>query len=57
MRCLILVSLLLIGCGDSNNPFHPDNAGQFCDVRGGVQLIEGGFIYCNDGAFIEEDNL
>jgi hypothetical protein len=48
----------MVGCGsEDSNPFAPDTAGEFCDVRGGVQLIEGGYIYCNDGSYIEESAL
>lgn len=58
---VIFVAVVLAGCGDSKwdsgNPFHPDNPGQFCDLHGGVQLIEGGYIYCNDGTYIEESAL
>jgi hypothetical protein len=55
---VVMVAFLMVGCGsDSSNPFNPDTAGEFCDVRGGVQLIEGGYIYCNNGEYIEEDAL
>ena len=61
IKYLILVAILISGCGDSKwdsgNPFHPDNPGQFCDLHGGVQLIEGGYIYGNDGTYIEESAL
>jgi hypothetical protein len=49
--------LLLSGCGSDSNPLNPDNAGEFCDVHGGVQLIEQGYVYCQDGTYIEEDAL
>lgn len=51
--------LMLNGCGSEGNanPFSTTNAGEYCDVRGGVQLIEGGYIYCNDGSYIEESAL
>lgn len=54
---MIFVVVVLAGCGDTGNPFHPDNPGQFCDLHGGVQLIEGGYIYCNNGTYIEESAL
>lgn len=54
---MIFVVVVLVGCGDTGNPFHPDNPGQFCDLHGGVQLIEGGYIYCNNGTYIEESAL
>ena len=54
---LLFIVLALAGCGSESNPFHPDTAGEFCDVHGGVQLIEQGYIYCNDGTYTEESAL
>ena len=54
---VVMVAFLMVGCGSDSNPFRPETAGEYCDIRGGVQLIEGGYIYCNDGSYIEEDAL
>ncbi len=58
MMCILLfIVLTLAGCGSESNPFHPETPGEFCDVHGGVQLIEHPYVYCNDGAYTELDNL
>ena len=54
---IILAVLLLAGCSSDDNPFHPTTPGEFCDVHGGVQLIEEPYVYCNDGTYGELDNL
>lgn len=56
---IILITSFISGCGveGEDNPFYPETPGEFCDTRGGVQLIEGGYIYCNNGEYIHEDDI
>jgi hypothetical protein len=53
MKRILFVLVLLAGCGsESENVFNP---AAFCNNndRGGVAFEEGGYVYCNNGEFIQ----
>lgn len=53
---LFLIAILLVGCGTETE--HIFNPAAFCNDndRGGVAFEEGGYVYCNNGEFIQIPN-